>query len=372
MAKGASGQASALHVQELRHCYKAEGHGKTVPVLKGVDLELFPGELGCLLGPSGCGKTTLLRSIAGFEQPDAGTIHVGGRAVFVGDQTGGHGRPELTLEPELRRVGMVFQDYALFPHLNVQDNITFGLRSLSPSQRQQKVKELAEALRLSPDLWQRFPHELSGGQQQRVALARALAPGPQLLLLDEPFSNLDPRLRAEMRGELKDMLKAWAVTALFVTHDQEEAFELSDKLGLMQDGKILQWGLPEELYRQPKALEVAQFFGEGFVLDAQVEASNGPTQSYQLCTEFGYVPHRPSEESRDLKVFVRPENWRWSETEFVGGVKVEILDRRFRGAFERLYFLSPQSQRLMYLDSPKGSAQKRIYLGLSEEWINIF
>ena len=221
-----------------------------VTAARGVDLEVEPGEVLALLGPSGCGKTTTLRLIAGFETPDTGSIEVGGRTVAG---------PNLHVPPEKRRVGMVFQDYALFPHLTVAQNVAYGLPS--GKRRNGRVEEVLSLTHLD-GYGTRMPHELSGGQQQRVALARALAPGPEVVLLDEPFSNLDAALRTRVRAEMRDILTDAGATAIFVTHDQEEALSLADEVAVMLHGTIAQKAAPEVLYHEPASREVAEFVGE--------------------------------------------------------------------------------------------------------------
>ena len=235
--------------------------GQARPAVRKVDLSLSAGAVGVLLGPSGCGKTTLLRAVAGLERISHGSITLQGQQIST---------PDYTLQPEKRHMGMVFQDYALFPHLDVQANVGFGLKSLSRSERQQRVAEMLELVGLQA-MQQRYPHELSGGQQQRVALARALAPRPQLLLLDEPFSNLDAGLRDKLAHELRDMLKQVGTTALLVTHDQHEAFAMGDQIGVMQEGHLLQWADAATLYRQPVTPFVAQFIGHGMLLPAHCQ-----------------------------------------------------------------------------------------------------
>ena len=245
------------------------------------------GEFVALLGPSGCGKTTLLRLIAGFEEPDAGVIEVAGKRVA------GNGS---WTPPERRRVSMVFQDYALFPHLTVAENVGFGVS------RRERAVTVREALSLVglDGYDQRYPHELSGGQQQRVALARALAPGPELVLLDEPWSNIDPHLRALLRDEIARILRAVDVTVVLVTHDREEAFSLASRVALMRDGTIVQAGTPEELYLTPATRWAAEFVGAGNFVSGRVE--NGFVQ-----TPLGTFPANGSGRAVEAAVLVRPE-----------------------------------------------------------------
>ncbi|MEN5207961.1 ABC transporter ATP-binding protein [Stenotrophomonas terrae] len=235
-------------------------------VVQGLSLQLQRGQIGCLLGASGCGKTTVLRAIAGFEPLQRGRIELVGRCLATAQQG---------LPAEQRRVGMMFQDYALFPHMDVAANIGFGLRGLPRAQRQARVQALLQHVALQ-GLDKRYPHELSGGQQQRVALARALAPAPDLLLLDEPFSNLDVDTRQRLAGELRDMLKAAGTTVLMVTHDQAEAFAMADRVGVMHEGRLLQWDTAQALYAAPLDPFVAGFIGRGTVIDAaQLGAGQG-------------------------------------------------------------------------------------------------
>lgn len=221
-----------------------------VCAVEGVNLTLPKGRFLALLGPSGCGKTTTLRLLAGFEPPDSGEIEIGGRLV---------NGPGLHVPPEQRSVGMVFQEYALFPHLTVADNVAYGI-----SKNMDKKKRVQEMLSLVglADVAGRMPHELSGGQQQRIALARALAPQPTLILLDEPFSNLDAALRQSVREEVRQILRQAGATAIFVTHDQEEALSLADEVAVMIGGTILQIASPQQLYLRPIRREVAAFVGE--------------------------------------------------------------------------------------------------------------
>ncbi len=224
---------------------------------------LRPGMLACLLGPSGCGKTTMLRAIAGFQKLDAGHIHLNGRC--ISDVRG-------TVPPEHRGLSMVFQEHALFPHLNVEKNIAAGLHARPRAERRNIIAAMLERVGLG-DLRRRYPHELSGGQQQRVALARALAPSPRLLLMDEPFSNLDFDLREKLRQEVRALLKDIGATCLLVTHDLQDAFTFGERVGVMNNGAIEQWDTAYRLYHQPATRFVADFIGEGVFLDGVVTAS---------------------------------------------------------------------------------------------------
>jgi len=218
------------------------------PVVQDLSLTLPAGHIGCLLGESGCGKTTILRAIAGFEPVRAGHIALDGTVISS---------PNVQVAPELRRVGMMFQDYALFPHLTAAQNVAFGLRKLGKAERAARVREMLDMVGLSASA-DSYPHEISGGQQQRVALARALAPSPDLLLLDEPFSNLDVDTRERLAFEVRDILKSTGHTAILVTHNQAEAFAIADRIGVMSDGKIVQWDTPYNLHHHP---------ADGFVRD---------------------------------------------------------------------------------------------------------
>jgi iron(III) transport system ATP-binding protein len=251
----------SLSVQDL-HLRFAKAPAQVA--LAGVSLSLPKGDIGVLLGPSGCGKTTLLRAVAGLERACQGRITLGD--VTLVDAAG-----PLHLPPERRRIGMVFQDFALFPHLSVAQNIAFGLATLPRARKRERVQAMLELVGLS-NLSERWPHQLSGGQQQRVALARALAPSPDLLLLDEPFSSLDVDLRERLAHELRVILKAAGSTALFVTHDQLEAFALGDHVGVMQQGHLHQWASPYELYHRPASHFVAEFIGHGTFVPVRVVA----------------------------------------------------------------------------------------------------
>jgi len=275
-----------LEVRDLCHRYGAK------PVLRGVSLRLARGELACLLGPSGCGKTTLLRLVAGFESPASGSIEVQGELLSDAGRV---------VPPERRRMGMVFQDFALFPHLDVADNVAFGLAHLPATQRAHRVQTLLALVDMA-GAGSRFPHQLSGGQQQRVALARALAPQPALVLLDEPFSGLDESLREHLASEVRAILVREGSTALMVTHDQHEAFALADAVGVMNDGRIEQWGSAEALYHEPATRFVAEFVGEGALLPGRA-APDGVHTALGLLGACGKFPH-----DSPVEVLLRPDD----------------------------------------------------------------
>ena len=301
-----------LEVENLRHAYGNQ------EVVRGLSFSLARGAIGCLLGPSGCGKTTVLRCIAGFEGIREGEIRLAGKIVS------GRG---VMLPPERRRVGMVFQDYALFPHLPVSGNIAFGLHAAPAEERAARVAELARLVGLSATL-DKYPHEISGGQQQRVALARALAPRPELLLLDEPFSNLDVDLRERLSLEVRDIIKASGATAVLVTHDQQEAFAMADEIGILHQGRIQQWDSPYNLYHRPANRFVADFVGQGVFLPAK--ALNG----HQLEIELG-VLQGDSQGMQNLEVLLRPDDVVHDDA---APTQAEVVHKAFRGA-EILYTL---------------------------------
>ncbi len=295
---------------ELREVSKRFG---SVAVVESVSLQIRPGEFFSLLGPSGCGKTTTLRIIAGFVQPDAGEVFIGGRRVTH-------------LPPNERDVNMVFQHYALFPHLTVEQNVAFGLeiQKLPRAQIRERVGWALELVRLS-GLGSRYPHQLSGGQQQRVALARALVTQPSVLLLDEPLGALDLKLRQEMQWELKRLQRELKITFLYVTHDQGEALTMSDRLAVMNHGRVLQVGTPQEIYERPATRFVADFIGESNFLEGRVVGKDGERTLVQIGPlRVAVLSDRPVALDQWVTVAVRPERIRlcpWSRSAWTGQVE---------------------------------------------------
>ena len=303
--------------------------GRDQAAVERVSFGLQQGQMGVLIGPSGCGKTTLLRAVAGLEPLSGGAISMNGQVI---SSQGVH------LPAENRRIGMVFQDYALFPHLNVEKNIGFGLSHLNAMERDARVQDMLNLVGLGSAA-RRFPHELSGGQQQRVALARALAPEPLLLLLDEPFSNLDVDLRERLAHELRDILQQAQITALFVTHDQMEAFALGDVIGVMHQGKLEQWDDAYQLYHRPKTRFVAEFIGHGVFAAANAKQQGShmvlhtPLGDLQDMDED--IAQHPIATDGACEVLLRADDIVHDDD---APVKAEILRKAFRGS-EFLYTL---------------------------------
>jgi iron(III) transport system ATP-binding protein len=302
----------------------------SVRAVQEVDFEVGRGELVAVLGPSGCGKTTLLRLLAGFERPDAGSVEVGGELLA------GAGA---WVQPEKRRIGVVFQDYALFPHLSVEANVGFGLVRHARQERDRLTRRTLELVGLQHKAGS-YPHELSGGERQRVALARALAPEPQLVLLDEPFSSLDASLRAGLRREVELILREAEATAVLVTHDQEEALSLADRLAVMRDGRLVQVGSPEQVYLQPAGRWAAQFVGDVNVL-------TGVARGADVETDLGvFTLPKPADGS--VQVGVRPEQLQLRAD--IDG-NAEVLEREFRG-HDVLYRLRHETGRTVLVQLP--------------------
>jgi len=318
-------ERSHLSVERLTVSYPGAAHA----TVEGLSFQLARGAIGCLLGASGCGKTTVLRALAGFIRPRKGAIHLAGRR--LADET--HSLP-----PEARQIGMVFQDFALFPHLTVAENIVFGLGRASAAQRRERLARMLELTNLQSEA-HRYPHELSGGQQQRVALARALAPQPALLLLDEPFSSLDVELRERLSLEVRTILKATGTTAILVTHDQREAFAVSDMIGVMSHGRIEQWDSAYNLYHRPATRHVADFIGEGVFLPG-TQMDSVTMEHSHVQTELGFITppdtcaHRHLG-ARPVDVLLRPDDVVHDDS---AALKARVIRKAFRGA-EFLYTL---------------------------------
>ena len=295
-------------------------------ILHDVSFKMSEADIICLLGPSGCGKTTLLRCIAGFEKHIKGEIWIKGVRAS---------NPNHILPVEQRQIGMVFQDFALFPHLNVRDNITFGLKKLSPTRVKQRLDELIELLSLSEQV-NKYPHKLSGGQQQRVALARAMAPRPDVLLLDEPFSSLDVELREQIAKEIHGILKEDEITTIMVSHNQLEAFAMADVVGVMNKGKLLQLDTPFNLYHEPESDEVANFIGEGVFIPGTIINRN------EVSTEIGTIKGQIPESLKanmHVNVLIRPDDILHDDD---SNMTALVKDKAFRGA-EFLYTLVLES-----------------------------
>ncbi len=317
---------SASLVLELRSVSCA--YDPTKPAIRDISLSAREGEILCLLGPSGCGKTTVLRAIAGFEPVRSGQLFLSGRLVSSSSET---------IPTEERRVGMVFQEYALFPHLRVADNIAFGLRHLSRTERNNRVHDMLQLTGLE-GLERRYPHELSGGQQQRVALSRALVQNPILLLLDEPFSNLDPDMASRMRQELHALLRRMKTTTILVTHDHDEAFAMADRIAVLNQGILEQMDAPELIYHLPATRFVADFVG-------QADFITGRIQQGLVHTELGEFPNTLNgAEGSTVVVMIRPDDIHLIPNK---SAEPRIVARQFRGS-ENLYTIRLPSGQVVH------------------------
>ncbi|WBY03701.1 ABC transporter ATP-binding protein [Ramlibacter tataouinensis] len=341
-----------MHVELSRLSVHYSGQAR--PAVDEVSLGLPEGSIGVLIGPSGCGKTTLLRAVAGLERASAGEVRLSGEVVES---------PGLHRPPETRRIGMVFQDYALFPHLDVGQNVGFGLGKLPRGERAARVAEVLALVGLAGSE-RRMPHELSGGQQQRVALARALAPRPQLLLLDEPFSNLDVELRERLAHEIRAILKAARTTALFVTHDQLEAFAIGDTIGVMHQGKLHQWDDAYTLYHRPATRFVADFIGHGVFAPATLREVDGQVvvdTPLGALTDVAECPLPTAFGGGQCEVLLRADDIVHDDH---APVKAQIVRKAFRGS-EFLYTLRLRSGETVLAHVPSHHDHK---VG---EWIGI-
>ena len=320
-----------LSIKQLEIVYPSqEGHGFNTAV-NGLNLDLVQGEIGCLLGSSGCGKSTVLRAICGFEPAQSGEILLRDKVVSS---------PAIHIPPNQRRVGMVFQDFALFPHLTVLENIAFGLKHLANQERDVLATEWLKRVSLL-DKADSYPHELSGGQQQRVALARAMAPEPDLILLDEPFSSLDIDLRERLAVEMREILKANNITALLVTHDQLEAFAIADQVGVMSNGKVIQWDSPYELYHKPMNRYIANFIGRGVFVKGLIQAEE------KVQIELGTLDldqEHAGKVGEEVDVLLREDDIQHDDN---SPVQAEVVRKTFRGA-DFLYTLKLNSGTEVY------------------------
>jgi iron(III) transport system ATP-binding protein len=310
-------------------------YGDVTPVDR-LSLAVEPGEFICLLGPSGCGKTTTLRMVAGFIEPDEGDIRLAGKVVSA---------PGAVLPPERRNMGMIFQSYAVWPHMTVRENVGYGLRmrGVAAAEVRSRVDAILKATKL-PELAERYPSELSGGQQQRVALARALAPNPDILLLDEPLSNLDANLRGDMRTEIRRLHDAFHNTSIYVTHDQVEAMTMADRIVVMNAGRIEQIGPPEEVYERPKSRFVARFIGAGNVVDAKHVGDNrvevgghtlaigqgdfaGPGQPMSFCVKTHDVEllAEPGDHANTVPGVVRSHSYLGAHRDYIIDIGQDVL-----------------------------------------------
>ena len=319
---------TALSIENLACQYDEQ------TILENLSLEVEQGEIVCLLGASGCGKTTLLKAIAGLLPLSAGTMTLRGREIDDGSTW---------TPPEQRNIGMIFQDYALFPHLTVAQNVAFGLKGITQNEQAEIIDEMLELVHLAP-FKQRYPHQLSGGQQQRVAIARSLAYKPDLLLLDEPFSNIDTQVRHELIAEIRKIFKQQGVTAIFVTHSREEAFAFADKMAVMNKGVIEQYGTASELYFCPSSKFVADFLGGGSYLPAKhIEGSTFDTLVGQVEAHSCAL----IEQSADCQLLVRPQHIQLSSSE---NSKISIVEQQFMGDHCR-YIIDIEGTRLLATSS---------------------
>lgn len=343
---------------ELSHLGKRFG---ATQALQDISLTVKAGEIICLVGHSGCGKTTLLKIISGVDAPDSGTIFMGGSAIAG---------PTLFVEPERRRIGVVFQDYALFPHLTVEQNILFGLRKTSKSQALSRTKEMLELVDLA-HMADKYPHMLSGGEQQRVALARALAPKPDILLMDEPFSNLDRGLREKVRGETIALLRKLGTTVIFVTHDAEEALSTGDRVVLMKAGRIVQAGTPRDLYDQPCSRDTADFFCDFNIVHGTLKAGRVETPIGSFDTDHHHEHECPA------VVYLRPCDicpYHAHEIPSAESLMGSIETRTFRGDVEELTVrVDPLSEPLRLRTTTRlPSCAQQTHLSISREKALIF
>ena len=331
----ASNSHKPLPVVELKQASKTYP-GTSCPAVNELSFCLKEGEIISILGPSGCGKTTILRLIAGFEIPDTGEVYL------RDSRAAGNGS---SVPPEKRGVAMVFQDYALFPHLSVSKNIGFGLRKMKSQDRKRRVEEVLETIEMS-GMGHRYPHQISGGQQQRVALGRALAPRPVVVLLDEPFSNLDATMRGQMRREVQAILRRESATAILVTHDQQEALSFADRVAVMNQGRLEQIGAPEDIFRHPATSFVATFVGHASFIPGRVDGEEIETEIGRFAHE-----HEVDPSNTDVVVMIRPDDVKLTPDPHGQGT---IMSREFHGS-RNFYFLTLDSGITVRSRQPSGT-----------------
>lgn len=341
------------------------------PVLDNISFVLPQGQIACLLGKSGCGKTSILRCLLGFETPQTGQITLNDTPLFEKDKH--------NVAPHLRGIGMVFQDYALFSHLTVAGNIGFGLKHLPKAQQQARIDELLALTQLT-GLANRYPHELSGGQQQRVALARAIAPKPSVILLDEPFSNLDTTLRQELSLQIKELLKQTGVSAILVTHDQSEAFAFADQIGIVIDGKLAQWASAYDLYAYPANQAVATFIGTGSLLPiyacehGQVLTAMGgiPSANASLAnTDFSvdFANANLNYAHQTARLFVRPEHIHISKHPMHNWATATVSTKVFVGAAWQYTLLLADNSPIIAQSAQNYDIGDELYLQATQGWV---
>ncbi len=339
--------AAALKLSNVSKKYSQAHHWAA----RHISFEVNEGEILALTGESGCGKTTLLRCISGFEDVQEGEITIHQQLVSSA---------RLNLPAEKRGVSLVFQDLALFPHMTVEQNIAFGLRGLNKSQRINKINEVLTLTDLLP-FKNRYPHELSGGQQQRVALARALAVEPKVLLMDEPFSNLDELLKVKVRSEIKRIIKKVGITTIVVSHDAQDAFELADKIAVLKAGELQQLGHPNEIYQNPSNPYVGRFFGE-------INVIKGRAEDGKVITDYGELPGNNQMDSDTCQVAFRPEAVRVENDGKLAGIVQEII---YRGPFTELIISGPQLTDHVHVRLTRSTFQKNDRITFSVDSSNL-